>query len=98
MSKKLYKILKGNEIFLSEIPGKFAGYKVGKIFGTLDCKSGMRMKKENRVFFHSMEDAINLGYRPCKNCKPMNEIDFENLKYLLDYNTLKEFYNRDKKI
>lgn len=68
--QKVYKILKNGKIVGSTTPGKFAGWKRGKIFGRLDCKSGMRMKKESRVFFHSWEDAINEGYRPCKKCKP----------------------------
>lgn len=95
---KLYKILKDGKITESPIPGTFAGYKKGKIFGNLECKSGMRMKKENRVFFHSMEDAISEGYRPCKNCKPMNEKDFEKYKQIIPYNSLEEFYNRDKNL
>ncbi len=69
--KKKYKILKNGKIILSDIPGKYAGYKLGKIFGRLDCKSGMRMKKENRVFFLTWDDAIREGYRPCKNCRPI---------------------------
>jgi len=39
-----------------------------KIYGKLSCKSGKRMKKENRVFFGSEEDAISHGYRPCGSC------------------------------
>lgn len=39
-----------------------------KIFGTLHCKSGTRMKKQNRVFFASQDEAIHLGYRPCGHC------------------------------
>lgn len=39
-----------------------------KIFDTLHCKSGKRMKRENRVFFASEIQAINAGYRPCGNC------------------------------
>lgn len=39
-----------------------------KIYGTLACKSGKRMKKENRVFFTSENDALAYGYRPCGNC------------------------------
>jgi hypothetical protein len=70
-SVKKYKILKDGKIIESSVPGKYAGYKKDKIFGRLVCKSGMRMKKENRVFFLTWEDAINEGYRPCKNCKPV---------------------------
>jgi methylphosphotriester-DNA--protein-cysteine methyltransferase len=39
-----------------------------KIYGTLTCASGKRMKKENRVFFTSEEDAIQSGFRPCGYC------------------------------
>lgn len=65
-----YKVLKNGEIVESDVPGKYAGWRPGKIFGRLDCKSGMRMKKENRVFFLTWEDALAAGYRPCKKCKP----------------------------
>ena len=46
----------------------FGGNKQLKIYGTLSCKSGKRMKIENRVFFDSEKEAINLGYRPCGHC------------------------------
>jgi methylphosphotriester-DNA--protein-cysteine methyltransferase len=39
-----------------------------KIYGRLNCKSGKRMKKGNRVFFESQKEAIELGYRPCGHC------------------------------
>jgi len=39
-----------------------------KIYGTLQCKSGKRMKKENRVFFSSLTEAKTGNYRPCGNC------------------------------
>ena len=65
-----YKILKDGEIIESKIPGRYAGWRPGKIFGRLDCKSGKRMKKENRVFFYTWDDAVAEGYRPCKKCKP----------------------------
>ena len=68
--KRTWKIIKNGKIVESEIPGRYAGYRVDKIFGRLDCKSGMRMQKENRVFFLSWEDATAEGYRPCKKCNP----------------------------
>jgi hypothetical protein len=46
----------------------FGGNKPLKIYGTLSCKSGMRMKSGNRVFFKSEEEAIKGGYRPCGHC------------------------------
>ena len=39
-----------------------------KIFGLLSCKSGKRLKRSNRVFFGSIEDAFENGYRPCGHC------------------------------
>jgi len=47
---KLYTILKDMVFIKSKIPGEYDGLEPGKIFGRLDCKSGMRIKKENRVF------------------------------------------------
>lgn len=39
-----------------------------KIYGLLKCTSGKRMKKENRVFFRSVDEAHQHGYRPCGHC------------------------------
>lgn len=39
-----------------------------KIYGKLNCKSGKRIKKENRVFFNSETEAVKRGFRPCGNC------------------------------
>ncbi len=39
-----------------------------KIYGTLQCKSGKRMKAKNRVFFNTVEQAKELGFRPCGHC------------------------------
>ncbi len=46
----------------------FGGNRKLKIYGTLQCKSGKRMKRENRVFFISEKEAIAKGYRPCGHC------------------------------
>ena len=39
-----------------------------KIYGTLHCKSGKRMKRENRVFFVSETEAKEFAFRPCGHC------------------------------
>lgn len=44
------------------------GNKQLKIYGTLHCASGKRMKRANRVFFASAEEAIKSGFRPCGHC------------------------------
>lgn len=53
-------------IRLNEI--KLAGNSKLKIYGTLHCPSGKRMKKENRVFFKSEKEATAEGFRPCGHC------------------------------
>jgi methylphosphotriester-DNA--protein-cysteine methyltransferase len=46
----------------------YAGNKKLKIYGTLRCASGKRLRRENRVFFASEEDALQQEFRPCKKC------------------------------
>ncbi|RPE08673.1 metal-binding protein [Chitinophaga lutea] len=46
------------------------GYKKGGIYGLLHCRSGKRMKVENRVFFTDENEALAHGYRPCGACLP----------------------------
>jgi methylphosphotriester-DNA--protein-cysteine methyltransferase len=46
----------------------FGGNRKLKIYGLLHCKTGKRMKRENRVFFSSMAEATTHHYRPCGNC------------------------------
>lgn len=56
---------------LSKIKNKqlcFGGNRQLKIYGTLQCKSGKRLRKENRVFFVSEKQAIEQHYRPCGHC------------------------------
>ncbi|MDB4903189.1 MAG: hypothetical protein JWQ63_2470 [Mucilaginibacter sp.] len=59
--RQLKTLLDNNEI-------AFAGNLRLKIYGTFNCSSGKRIKIENRVFFTSEEEALQLGYRPCGHC------------------------------
>jgi methylphosphotriester-DNA--protein-cysteine methyltransferase len=61
--RKLASLVRRGEISL-------AGYNKAKIYGLLHCKSGKRMKMENRVFFKDEKEALQSGYRPCGNCLP----------------------------
>jgi methylphosphotriester-DNA--protein-cysteine methyltransferase len=47
---------------------KVGGNKKLRIYGTLECSSGKRMKIENRVFFRTEHEALEQGYRPCGHC------------------------------
>ena len=49
----------------------YGGHRKQKIYGTLTCRSGRRMKRQNRVFFENRKDTVNNDYRPCGNS--MNE-------------------------
>lgn len=56
----------------------FGGNRNLKIYGTLQCKSGKRMKKENRVFFISESEAVKNGFRPCGHCMKVNYQKWKN--------------------
>ena len=60
-SRLLWKLIHQRQIQL-------AGNKKLRIYGRLDCFSGKRMKKANRIFFSSEDEAIEQGYRCCKHC------------------------------
>ncbi|SKB84264.1 Ada metal-binding domain-containing protein [Dyadobacter psychrophilus] len=47
---------------------KYGGNAKLKIYGTLQCASGKRMKAMNRVFFSSEQEAVAHGFRPCGHC------------------------------
>jgi methylphosphotriester-DNA--protein-cysteine methyltransferase len=57
----LWKLIKSRQIQLG-------GNLRLRIYGTLSCSSGKRMKKQNRVFFKNETEAIVLGFRPCGHC------------------------------
>jgi len=61
--RKLHQLISIGEISLG-------GYARNKIYGTLQCPAGKRMKPENRVFFKNEQEAILSGYRPCGVCMP----------------------------
>ena len=46
------------------------GHRPGKIYGSLSCRAGKRMKTENRVFFQDETEAAEQGFRPCAVCMP----------------------------
>jgi methylphosphotriester-DNA--protein-cysteine methyltransferase len=50
---------------------KLAGNARLRIYGLLTCRSGKRLKQENRVFFVDENEAIKEGYRPCGHCMPV---------------------------
>lgn len=68
-------MIKHSEISDSDLLSKikqqkicFGGNRQLKIYGLLSCTSGKRMKRENRVFFSSEQEAQQNNYRPCGHC------------------------------
>ncbi len=59
------------------------------IFCRTSC-TARKPKKENVVFYDSISEAIQNGYRPCKVCKPM-EMALETPQYIKDI--IKELNN-----
>jgi len=49
------------------------GCRTTKIYCRPDCPPGRRTKPENRVYFQSVEEARDSGYRACKVCCPDEE-------------------------
>jgi methylphosphotriester-DNA--protein-cysteine methyltransferase len=66
-----FKRRKNLKILIDKNEITFAGNAKLKIYGTLNCSSGKRMKQENRVFFSLETEAIELRYRPCGHCMPV---------------------------
>lgn len=62
--------------YRSDVPGRFGGYRRGRIYGRLDCPSALRhIARGNyvrhRVFFADEATARAAGYRPCAVCLPL---------------------------
>ncbi len=47
---------------------RFAGNLRLKIYGTLTCKSGKRIKRSHWVFYKEEQEALDQGYSPCGHC------------------------------
>jgi len=60
-----------------------AGNQRLKIYGTLHCGSGKRMKKSNRVFFGTVEEALKKGFRPCGCCLKSEHAGWKSAKIRL---------------
>ncbi|HQQ99116.1 MAG TPA: Ada metal-binding domain-containing protein [Cyclobacteriaceae bacterium] len=55
-----------------------AGNRSLRIFGTLRCRSGKRMKRINRIFFKNETEALCEGFRPCSNCMRTNYLKWKS--------------------
>jgi len=48
----------------------YVGNRRTGVFHRPGCRYVKMMNPENKVYFHSREEAIRKGYRPCKICNP----------------------------
>lgn len=46
----------------------FCGNKNSKIYHKLSCSSVKKTKEENKIYFKTLEECQNSGYKPCKMC------------------------------
>jgi methylated-DNA-[protein]-cysteine S-methyltransferase len=50
---------------------RFIGSRMTKIFCCPTCRDARRIREENRVPFHGVEEATEKGFRPCRRCQPV---------------------------
>lgn len=68
LDERLRLIVENNPT-LTTSTGQLFGSKSGSTYYTPDCKSGNRVKVENRVYFEDETDAEDQGYTKSKLCK-----------------------------
>ncbi|MGI6116951.1 MAG: Ada metal-binding domain-containing protein [Bilifractor sp.] len=54
----------------SSTESSYVGNVNSKIFHRPDCPSVKRMKEKNKRVFSSRQEAVNSGYKACKDCRP----------------------------
>lgn len=48
----------------------YIGNRNSFVFHRPGCRSAKRLKQENRIIINSRNEFLDLGYSPCRNCKP----------------------------
>jgi O-6-methylguanine DNA methyltransferase len=65
-------LLEGEGVPVEELAGfPYLATPTTGIFCHATCPNARRIKPENRRSFRSAEAAANVGYRPCKECRPV---------------------------
>lgn len=70
MTKKRWKAIENNDKNANDV--FIYAVKSTMIFCKPSCKARLP-KKENVTLYNDFQDAIDLGYRPCKKCNPMGK-------------------------
>lgn len=50
---------------------RFQGNSAEKFFCLPTCSSGKRTSAEHSIYFHTAEEALQAGFRPCNLCRPV---------------------------
>ncbi len=53
----------------TDVKGTFVGSRSGKAYHYPWCPGAKRIKEENKVWFHTKEEAVGKGYHPAANCE-----------------------------
>lgn len=53
---------------------RYIGSKTTKIFCFPTCRDARRIREENRVPFHEVDEARKKGFRPCHRCQPVSKV------------------------
>ena len=48
----------------------YIGNKSSRVFHRPSCPYGQKISGRNRIIFRSRKDAIDIGYTPCRQCRP----------------------------
>jgi micrococcal nuclease len=48
----------------------YCGNRNSLVFHRPDCRSAKKLKEGNRIIKSSRDEFLDLGYSPCRNCKP----------------------------
>ncbi len=49
---------------------RFIGSRTTKIYCFPTCRDARRIRQENRIPFHGIDEAAEKGFRPCQRCQP----------------------------
>ena len=59
---------RGEEAIGSETPTNIVGNKNTQVFHLSSCTGAKRMSETNKIYFASVKEALDAGFRPAGNC------------------------------
>jgi methylphosphotriester-DNA--protein-cysteine methyltransferase len=62
--------MKAGLLDLERVTPLLEGCSTTRIICRVGCPHGRRMRPDSRIVFASVRDARDVGYRPCRVCRP----------------------------